>query len=57
MLAAGWRRDAKGRGDGAQITEGVTAGLLSILGLAATAALVRHFRTQRDSGKWLYLTL
>ncbi|XP_044800111.1 Fc receptor-like protein 3 isoform X5 [Bubalus bubalis] len=31
------------------ITEGVTAGLLSILGLAATAALVRHFRTQRDS--------
>ncbi|KAB0366384.1 hypothetical protein FD754_010540 [Muntiacus muntjak] len=33
------------------ITEGVTAGLLSILGLAATAALVHHFRTQRNSGK------
>ncbi|XP_032468772.1 Fc receptor-like protein 3 isoform X2 [Phocoena sinus] len=32
------------------ITEGVTAGLLSILGLAATAALVCYFRTQRNSG-------
>ncbi|CAI9151270.1 unnamed protein product [Rangifer tarandus platyrhynchus] len=32
------------------VTEGVTAGLLSILGLAATAALVHHFRTQRNSG-------
>ncbi|XP_061258609.1 Fc receptor-like protein 2 [Bos javanicus] len=31
------------------ITEGVTAGLLSILGLAVTAALVCHFRTQRNS--------
>ncbi|XP_042111957.1 Fc receptor-like protein 2 isoform X5 [Ovis aries] len=31
------------------ITEGVTAGLLSILGLAATAALVHYFRTQRNS--------
>ncbi|XP_043308741.1 Fc receptor-like protein 3 isoform X3 [Cervus canadensis] len=31
------------------ITEGVTAGLLSILGLAAAAALVHHFRTQRSS--------
>ncbi|XP_007458107.1 PREDICTED: Fc receptor-like protein 3, partial [Lipotes vexillifer] len=31
------------------ITEGVTAGLLSILGLAATAALVCYFRTQRNS--------
>ncbi|XP_059758430.1 Fc receptor-like protein 3 [Balaenoptera ricei] len=32
------------------IAEGVTAGLLSILGLAATAALVCYFRTQRNSG-------
>ncbi|XP_030697914.1 Fc receptor-like protein 3 [Globicephala melas] len=32
------------------ITKGVTAGLLSILGLAATAALVCYFRTQRNSG-------
>uniref|UniRef100_A0A8C0HUX9 Fc receptor like 3 n=1 Tax=Balaenoptera musculus TaxID=9771 RepID=A0A8C0HUX9_BALMU len=32
------------------IVEGVTAGLLSILGLAATAALVCYFRTQRNSG-------
>ncbi|XP_070323671.1 Fc receptor-like protein 2 isoform X4 [Odocoileus virginianus] len=31
------------------ITVGVTAGLLSILGLAATAALVHHFRTRRNS--------
>uniref|UniRef100_A0A8B9X013 Fc receptor like 3 n=1 Tax=Bos mutus grunniens TaxID=30521 RepID=A0A8B9X013_BOSMU len=30
------------------IAEGVTAGLLSILGLAVTAALVCHFRTQRN---------
>ncbi|KAB0402280.1 hypothetical protein E2I00_014105, partial [Balaenoptera physalus] len=32
------------------IAEGITAGLLSILGLAATAALVCYFRTQRNSG-------
>ncbi|XP_059946767.1 LOW QUALITY PROTEIN: Fc receptor-like protein 3 [Mesoplodon densirostris] len=32
------------------ITEGVTAGLLSILGLAAAAALVCYFRIQRNSG-------
>ncbi|XP_055258498.1 Fc receptor-like protein 2 [Moschus berezovskii] len=35
----------------ALITEGVTAGILSTLGLAATAALVHHFRAQRNSGQ------